>query len=82
MNFELYNQVSAEAEKNAEKFRVAYLVLHWPFTGAMQEIQLESYTRMVDKLENDGHRIVASVDHTGIITESKWVRDMVAGVAA
>jgi hypothetical protein len=80
MLFASYTEALIDAEKCAELYGRAYMVLFYQLSKEYGVYSMSVVTECAKP--GDTTLIVASVDHTGIITESKWVRDMVAGVAA
>ncbi len=81
MNLKSYTEALTQAESLASVLGEAYVVKHWEHGNDYSAISLRLHTKLFNG-EPHGSKVVASVDHTGIITESKWVRDMVAGVVA
>jgi hypothetical protein len=63
------------AESVAAHFCQARVVRYWRSLNEFSELSLSLHT----ELESDGSDavIAASVDHHGIITESKWVKEQI-----
>ena len=71
-----YTKAITEAERKATKYGVAYVVVHYKLINECQEIQLIGYVEIAGNFDTNT-LIVASVDHHGIVTESKWVKEQI-----
>lgn len=78
-NMEAYTQTLEKAEADAVKYKDSRVVIWWPRTGHFGHYFLNAHVLSEDP-DSTGV-LVASVDHTGIITESRWVKQQM-GVAA
>ena len=79
MNLGAYAQVLEQAEAEAAKYKSARVVVYRPDSDEFRHFYLHVHTMNENP---DFHElIVASVDHEGIITESRWVKQQM-GVAA
>ena len=80
MNLGAYAQVLEQAEADAVKYKSARVVVYRPDSDEFRHFYLHVHTMN----ENPGFQelIVASVDHEGIITESRWVKQQMGVVAA
>lgn len=76
MNLASYTEALKGAEERAAKLGVASVIKYWEYDGTFTDLNFG-----IDWMDTTGCRIVASVDHEGIITESRWVKQQM-GVAA
>jgi hypothetical protein len=76
-----YQDALADAINYATIIKKAVLVVYFPRIDSYGPYGLD---RFVQDGNDNGYQIAASVDHHGIITESKWVKEQLglAEVAA
>ena len=82
MNLASYTEALTGAEQWSSTLGLAYVVLYYKIQDSFMYINLETFTSLATP--DDYGRIVASVNHHGIITESRWVKEQLGlkGVAA
>lgn len=78
-NLGAYTQTLEKAEADAVKYKDARVVVWWPRTKAFGHYFLNVHVLSEDP-DTTGV-LVASVDHLGIITESRWVKEKMGVVA-
>ena len=76
LNLVAYTDALKRAEERSAKLGTASVIKYWDHDGSFSDLNFG-----IDWMDMTGCRIVASVDHTGIITESRWVKQQM-GVAA
>ena len=73
MNLGEYTKVLTEAEDEAVMYSHARVVIYRPGSDEFRHFNLYVHTKHE---KPDFHEmIVASVDHQGIITESRWIKE-------
>lgn len=75
-NQKMYNEALTEAEKRAVAQKEAYVVRYWSEIDEFMPISLENATIVGGW---DVSTIAATVNHEGIITESRWVKPQMGG---
>jgi hypothetical protein len=73
MNLGAYTEALTGAEQWSSTLGQAYVVVYYSLQDSFIYINLETFTNLATP--DDYGRIVASVDHQGIITESNWVKE-------
>jgi hypothetical protein len=71
-NLKSYTEALANAEDRAATLGTASVIKYWEMFDTCTDLRID-----MDWMDMDGCRIVASVDHLGIITESKWVKEQI-----
>lgn len=81
MTLASYTQALEQAERISVEIEQAMAVIYWDYKTAFTAALLTSYTESCAGFP--GCTLAASVDHHGIITESRWVKEQLglAGVA-
>ena len=74
MNLGAYTEALTGAEQSATTQGCAYTVQYWPTLNQFSAFAFDSYTEF-NRPDSDHAFIVASVDHHGIITESRWIKE-------
>jgi hypothetical protein len=82
MNLASYTQALEQAERISVEIEQAMVVIYWDYNTQFTSALLTSYTESC--VGFPGCTLAASVDHEGIITESRWVKEQLglAEVAA
>jgi hypothetical protein len=72
LNFASYTHALGMAEKDAVHYQHSRVVVWWPQLNKFGNYSLAVHTLCADA--DATSIIVASVDHTGMITESRWMK--------
>lgn len=82
MNLASYTQALERAEAEAVLYKASRVVVYWPaldqFNHYFMSVHIQSES------QDSSAKIAAYVDHEGIITESRWIKEQLglAEVAA
>jgi hypothetical protein len=82
MNLGEYTEVLTKAEAEAVRFKDSRVVVYWPAMDSFSQYFMSVH------VQSEGFdsraKIAAYVDHEGIITESRWIKEQLglAEVAA
>jgi hypothetical protein len=71
-NLKSYTEALAHAEDRAATLGTASVIKYWDVLGSCADLRID-----MDWMDMDGCRIVATVDHHGIITQSEWVKEQI-----
>jgi len=71
MNLREYTDALARAEERAATLQVGSVIKYWEPIDQCADLRLDQ-DWMTDMT---GCRILATVDHQGIITESRWIKE-------